>query len=437
MKKASLWIGATVIFLLTMILIFLLWGDRIMFWAAPKTVLASALTETYTQLEEQFQYSLLGLADHYIDPDGNYSLKGSFQFPHKLLGSVYGDMDLHIRLKNHQIAAYGKLEAADFPLALELYMDDTFFAANLKEMTKNQYFGITYETFLEDVQNIPLVGYFIPKSTLTDWNRSVQKIQKTMCWDYREPAFKNFEGISFEQLRLGILALPCTTEKRRITIDGNSYDCQTVTYEISNELLKKYMPEMHWKRDRSVTISFYLFDKKLIKLKADIENVHIDAELGINREDNIIVRYIDTSNETLSWTLSIETEQAAEIFSERWQLEKAKENSGSNLQLYSQYNLATQVWTVTLANPPEQADYTLAETNTGLRIRTERLDKILNLLMDNEILRTIPTISCDTTVQPGADVDIPEYQNIDKWSIEDLWNLVSSIGKLVGIQIAQ
>ena len=40
------------------------------------------------------------------------------------------------------------------------------------------------------------------------------------------------------------------------------------------------------------------------------------------------------------------------------------------------------------------------------------------------------------TIRKGSEISIPEYKNLDQWSLDDLKVLLGGIGSLIGIWVA-
>ncbi len=434
MRKRHPWFWIIILILVTFACVFYMAGDQILLFAFPKAVLAAALTDTCTQLETQFQYSLLTIAGKYIDPEWNYSAVGTFEISNDILGPVQSDFYLQLNGRKHQITADGTLGTSSANLDISLYADDIFFAVNANDLTKDKFYGITYKTFLEDIEKIPLIHYFIPKTTLSDWNRSIQKIQSGMAGNFPEFTVINADKKDMEQFQLAILALPCKFEQRILTIDGVVKKCQVLTYTITENLLKTHFPDTT--QLGSLDASFYLFDNKLAKIYIKSENNGVSNEIFFDfhqtLSDKIIsVHFIDGAANN-SWTVTSEMEKSSGIFTEKWTWSNTNSRNPIKCVLLSQYDLITKTWQLALDDSKGSINIALCETESGLQIHTDQFEEVLRRIVKAELPKSFSKIKCCMTMIPGSGIGIPEYVNLDEWSMEDLWNIISNVGSLSG-----
>ncbi len=393
-----------------------LWRDRILFCLAPKYVLVNAFSDTCVHLEKRWEKSFLYVMKNYIDPKGNYCATGTFQIPHKLLDIVDADVNLQINSENHQIAANGTIQASGQPLDISVYLDHAFLAANLKEITQNQFYGITYATFLQDIQNIPLVHYFIPEDTLQDWDRSLQQLRMQMNWNTLKLNLMSFSGKEIEQLRLGLLMLPCGIEKRAVNSGGIVLDCHALSYKISEDMVKSYFPAHSFLKEGDMDVIFYLFENRLIKIKLQHNNSLDSLEIDLleNPEENILVRYTNSTFTGDFSAFSLEFTESSEV----WKFSKNEEMLEASIQYYDFNN----AWKLSLKGTNIQSELILQETANGLYCQTD------SLIVDGLKLRNL-----SVAIEPGTNITIPQYYNLDKWTMDDLWNILIHTGELIGL----
>ena len=77
----------------------------------------------------------------------------------------------------------------------------------------------------------------------------------------------------------------------------------------------------------------------------------------------------------------------------------------------------------------EAISLNLSEAESGFRVMTQDFGKLMGWSGDK-------TYDCTMTIRKGSEISIPEYKNLDQWSLDDLKVLLGGIGSLIGIWVA-
>jgi len=210
----------------------LLWS-AVSTYFGPKAALTAALRDSMADLTYRFQNSPMQILIKGYDPQGQNTVQLDMTSSDKLLGEVSYDMLLQTDWKNNQFTASGTIAAANQSLNLSAYLNKEFAALTSDELLEGGYYGITFETFSEDLRSIPLLTFFLPEETLHSWESSVSKLE---AWSNRSFTVLEIPQISQEQMKmitLGILALKCGISEAEITLGDETLKCQQLTYSAS------------------------------------------------------------------------------------------------------------------------------------------------------------------------------------------------------------
>ena len=66
-----------------------------------------------------------------------------------------------------------------------------------------------------------------------------------------------------------------------------------------------------------------------------------------------------------------------------------------------------------------------------LTVISQNIAPFLNLFRKKAL--ESPVI-CTLSLQPGQEISVPQYKNLDQWSLEDLWIMIKGLGGLLGIK---
>lgn len=434
MKKTKWWIVLLAVLLVAVILA-VIFGDTILILAAPKAMLTKALTSTISQLDERFRMNPIRNTLDVYDPQGKYTAVMELDTANDLLGEISYDMTLQTDLTAHQAYAEGVVGFSDRDLSLSLYLNGDFVALSSPKLVNGNYYGITYETFSEDLGSFPLVKRLIPSATMQKWEDSLGNIQEVMNRSYEMPELSEAD---YKNLLMGILALKCRVEKAEYPLNGQQVPCYALTYGADGEQVKEllgHILDTESAQTAEVSACFYLYQNQLIALSVDgsagENHVRYILTLGEDPSTNdLTLKTSRTENgATNDMYLEVSTQQSGNHYAETLTITKNQAESNR-----ISYDWDTVTGDMTLNWNDVSIELNMTNTDAGLRIVTDDFGKLTDILLQKEE-GTAKTISCTMTLNKGSAIAEPAYKNLDQWSMEDLWILLSSIGELIGLKI--
>ena len=180
-KKLHHWWIPLILVALVLALLTVIFWDTILLIVAPKAVLTGAVRVAVSQLEERFEDDPLRILLNTLDAEGKYTADIQLNSEHPSAGSVSYDMSVQTHGQNKQIFAEGLINADDVQLNISCYLDTAFMAISSDELVDGRFYGITYDTFSQDIRSIPLLDFFVSDKKLAQWEASVKDIQEQIC----------------------------------------------------------------------------------------------------------------------------------------------------------------------------------------------------------------------------------------------------------------
>lgn len=434
-KKRKWWLLLLPVILLAAVLTGIFW-DEIVIRIAPKTVLTSALTKTFHSLEERFRDEPLRILAKNIDSDGKYTADVKMDTSYQLLGNSSYDMTVWVDLPAHQVLADGVIENGGKDLELSLYLDQDFMAVSSQELLQGDYYGINYESFASDIRSIPMLSFLIPEATLQEWEASILELREQMNRDCTLPKFPEITEDDLQKVMLGVLTFPCEVEREKVPVNGMTLDCYKLTYSASGAAVCEilgYIMDTQEAADGSVSASFFLCEKTLVKADfsgtAGENSVFYSLELGTDAAaDPLSVQAARNENgKQTDVTVKVHTQRSEQDFLETWDIS----NGEKEISVAYRWTPIIGDLELRIDDMQEPILLNLSETENSFCISTEDFGQLLDALDPKDKERG--AIACIMTVSKGSSIEVPSYNNLDQWSLEDFLKLLSGIGSLVGL----
>ena len=416
--------------------------DAIMIRVAPKAVLSSALSDVFSQLETRFQDNPLVTLVKFIDPEGKYTANVNLETSNPILGTVNYDMKVQTNGIQHQLFAEGNAGTSDKNLEFSLYLDPDFMAVSSQELVDGKYYGITYDTFSADIRSIPLLSFFVSDNILSQWDTSVQNVQEQMNRDFTIPQIPKVSEEDIQTLFLGILAMPCEIEERSISADDSFLVCKAISYTATGAQVNEFLADALYAEDAALTVTFYLHQKTLVQIRFSCisESQSDSYTLYLGMDPSVELLYLQAlqnksgiKNDT---TLTLETQRGEDRYVESWNICRSSNGFSENKTLSYDWASSSGTMRVTYSDMSQSMELNLAETENGLRIETEDLRQILRLIGANKQEGSASEpVPCVMTVGRGSQITTPAYRNLNQWSLEDFWTLLSGVGSWIGIDL--
>lgn len=404
----------------------LLWNSVTMY-LTPKAVLTSALRDSLADLEYRFQNSPMQTLMKGYDAQGQNTVQLDLHTSDNLLGDVSYDMMLQTDWNKNQITAQGTVATASQSLNLSAYLDKDFAALTSEELLEGGYYGITFDTFSEDLRSIPLLTFFLPEETLQSWETSVNKLE---AWMNRSVAFPEIPQISQQQLQmitLGILTLKCDISEAEVMLEDESLHCHRLTYAASGEQVSDILSQVlnaPPSDNGSISATFYLLDESLVK-------VELNGVSGENQINCVITLGKDPKTDALSLAVIQKQGEISKQFSASVSARKIADK-GIQEAVCIQDTSFTYIWdntngyTELFLPGKEQIDLILKEDDNGFCVQTKDFAPLFGF-------NSQKSYDCTMHISKGSQISQPEYKNLNTWSFQDLLTLISGIGSVLGI----
>ena len=424
--KGRWWILLLV--LLVLVLAAGVFWEELGLYIAPQTVLRAALGEAFDGLEQRGQESPIWILAKGYDENGRNTTQVLLDTDDDHLGQIQYDLLMHTDLIERQIAARGTVATNGNTLRLAAYLNRDYAALTSQDLLQGGYYGITYDTFVEDLRSIPLVSLLLPERTIVQWENGVAKLQELMNRSYSYPKIPQITKKEIELSAWSLLALKAEVSRENAVINGESLNCHKLTYSVSGPQAEQILGTLldTENLDNShLTVSFYLSEKALVKAELTgtdgKDHVSYLLTLGRNPEaDDFSFGAVKTEHGmTTRFSASVSTQ---------WEGERRLETICVNDAVFS-YEWNERTGDMALALPGrKKAALHLSEMENGFQIITPDFDKLMGWGSGKSGV-------CTMTIATGAEITAPVYKNLDQWSLEDLLVLLSGVGSLFGLQI--
>lgn len=420
------------------------WEDVLLLFA-PKAVLTASLTRVIDQLEDRFQDNPVRILWNALDSDGQYTAKVNMQTDNKLLGTVDYDMIIQTDLNAHRLHAAGSASTSHREIDLSLYMDTNYMAASSDGLVDGQYYGITYNSFPEDIRSIPLLRYMISDSLLNEWENSVNKIQEAMGREIKLPEIPKLEPDEIKALLFGCLALPCQTEETTFFLDDVIVNCKKMDYHLGGAEVGKVLSSLmnqSFGSDTSLVISFYLYEKSIVRIglicKSGVQDFNLKIDLGRNPLENpLAIAYSGRDPYTNTQIAGVvDTRRAENFYSERWEINKEYNGDKSVFSCQYIWDANNGEMKLRLDDVAEEVSLDLRECEEGIYVATDDVIGLVRMMTKSDSIKVLGNdVDCSMIISDGSQINKPEYKNLNQWSVSDFLELMGGIGSLISINL--
>lgn len=429
MKKQIKWWMIPLGFLSVILVASVLLWPTLRIYLAPKTVLTAALTDTCAELELRFAGSPLILLGSTLDLESGNTIDMSLDTSNDLLGSVRYDMAVQVQWKPRRILARGQASAQRKNIDLSVYLDGDFAALSSAGILQENYYGLTFDTFAEDISSNKLISFAFDDATLNQWTDQIRDLEAFMedSWEFPSVSMENIHNIL-----MGIFALKAQVDREDIMLSGVKQTCYVISFETNGaqiaaglDYLNTELP-ISLRADDEVDIYFWMVDDSVVKIDVSSDDMDLELYLGKDPLDDITLQYINADG---PMTVTVSTQPDDENYQETIQIIGTESTTVS----YN-WNLTTGDLALTFnrAGEVRSADFNLSPTENGFRVITEDFESLMHVLLG---IKDSADSHCVMTVSGGSEFGTPEYKNFSEWSLEDLVTLLSGVGGLFGLNI--
>ena len=404
-----------------------LFWDALVMLIAPKTVLSAAIQQAIFDLEIRWKESPFSVLAAAYDPEGKNSTVMNVSVSDDVLGNRNYQFELQTDLCHNQIQGEGAITGDALSLDVSVYLDDHFMALSSQDLPGDAYYGITYDTFTQDLESIPLVSFLLPQQTKAGWEQRIEKIESFMNQSRELPEIPNISRKDLQYITLGILALKCDISWENCEVDGFPVSCRKFVYSASGSQISPLVAKLLGVSSvdtGSLQAVFFLNEKVLARVElwaaSGEDSVSYCLDLGENLSEGSVAF-------GLTKVLGGETETFSASIVPSGEGESRVETVCVNDTAFS-YSWAKEIGKISLAIPGHDTiEAYLSSTDAELTIRTSDVPAILGTK------GTGKSYDCSLVVQKGAEINTPEYKNLDVWSLQDLLVLLEGAGSVLGL----
>lgn len=400
MEKKQYWVLLPAVIL---ILAAAVWAfqDTLVMYIAPQIPLSRALESTVVRLDEQIRESPLPIVLRGYDEDGRMGIHAELSDNDVPIGTLQIQSDL----EGGQMQLRGAFPEGSRLPSLELYANRDFVAITSDTLLRGGYYGITYETFSQDLQSIPLASLLISPQLRGEWEASVRDLQEKMNQAVSLPAIPQMK---LEELRPALLGLwVLRPEVRTVRLDEI---CWEVSYQVTGEtarfLWQKILKAPYTGREE-IRLTFYLRQNELVQIAFSGTAGERQMKCALKCSTDALSLDVQQADQGLSLASVQEGEWtrcticvSGKTYACQWQ----SQSGDLLLSLPGKEDIALNL------SPAEQ----------GFHVRSNDL----GTLMDSKLFRDS---TWDVTVVKGTEVTAPPYKNMDQWSFEDLLILLNGV----------
>lgn len=412
-KKKALWVMLAAVVAIWLAFVWF-YRDVLVMYIAPQAALGDAIRNTCTELEAYYQETPFPILLKGYDSEGKQSVHMELR---PTAGSEpRGELQLQVDLKNNQILLEGSLPDQPKLGNISLYMSRDCAALTSGALLGGGYYGITYETFPQDLRSIPLVSFLVSGKLIDQWEGEVNALQKKMDFHVNLPQVPE---VNLEPLKMAPSALWLMRGKvsaETIDVDGQMRSCYKVTYHVKEETARRVweqIAEAPFPEGTSLCLTCWLHQKELVKLDltAQIGQERMSCLLTRNADGNAFSLDLAASGSQIAMSTRAEGEWRSDVF-----------RLDGKVYAY-QWNRGTGDLVLTLPGSPP-VPVNLTEAEGGFQVESAELDKLVpTQLLSGRI--------CTATITRGAAITQPEFKNLSQWSLEDLLIFLNGVWTVI------
>lgn len=430
MKKKNLWVLLAALIAVWGTAVTVYW-DTLVMYVAPQIPLTAAFQQVIDDLDARYQEGPLPIFLQGYDEGGLQTV----QLELEDASGAKGALDVQVDLIQNQIFAEGTLPDETGLGELSLYLDRDYAALTSDKLLAGGFYGITYDTFGQDMQNVvgtletyaSYAAWILPRaqiqkleegmdtvrSSVREMTELVNSLQGKMSWEIDLPTVPKIDVEALKAAPTALWALRGKVCTKEMEIDGQKLPCYEVVYRVEGETAETLwglISTEPFPENGMVQLNCVLYQKSLIQieLRAAAFDRQISGKLTLGenaKTDNLALEINAPEVGIISASLRQEGE---------WRALRLDETAIS-------YQWDPQTGNLALQLPGRKAAaMKLSETEKGFRIESTQLDRLLKL-------NFLSDYTCTAAVSRGASIQPPEFKKLDQWSIPDFLVLLNGL----------
>ena len=406
-----------VLILIPAVLAFLVFSDRdFRIRLMPRSAVRSAVLETADVLNARFAgnpvlhiASSMNWADqalHFHFPEENG--RGVLHLQPRILSGVWAGERLNARF----------------------FADGEGIAAASDQLTAGKWYGIRYDSFAQDISQIPLISWILSESLLRQWESGLSDLQARFLAEFGFPAVPSVSREDLSRLTFALASMKAEVKRTAISLGNSTQNCLRIHFR-SDELLSPLLPRSG---QGDAACTFYLRNGQLIltDITAESEGQKIRFQLeseGDPATDPIRLLYsCEEAGKGTPVSAEILSQIRSGILTESWTIRAA----GGTLAFSYRYDPASGAATVS-SGESEPAALLFHPGDEGFHLETGDFPQIAAMLFAPDFSLPDTMSRCILDVHPDSAPERPEFLTPKDWSTEDLLTLLEGLGSVLNI----
>lgn len=473
-KKLKWWHIAVPAVLVVAIAAVLLLGPFFIY-LAPKTVLARAFGQTMTDLSARAEGTPMTVMSKAYDESRKNTVKVEYDIFQEMLGNMSIAMDAKVDSSINQGLIGIELENMGQTVDMNLYMDREVAAFNMDMFTGEDYYGIYYDTFSDDIRANDFMFNTIGEENVEILEGAVDLIDQLMSLEVITP---EQQAESLKKYGEVILAFAEEKDvqvgKAEASVDGKSKNCKTVAFTITREECAELMLELidvaetdpvmiYYYKSSSMDINAENWKDTLDELREELEDVEDEGEecvftfylhggkvvqadvayeepdnewlvsvnLGSNAaaEDIVISGEFAEDDEEKSFEITLSTQKDGDVIAEKLHIVAQEDGEDPfELELGYEWDRESGDFILSFQDNDEisgELECVLEELENGYHFGIPAVEDLVESMgEDPEGIE----MSIDITMTTGAEIEVPKtIKDIAKMTEMELMSIASKI----------
>ena len=483
-QRLKWWMIAIPVVAALAIVVACMWG-QIMLWVSPGVMLAKASVNTNADLKDRLQGTPLAMMAGVINQKGKYTSNIQLGIQESQIGGMDLDMTIRTDQLQGQQDLTGKLTLMGESFDVSAYLDQDCLALGTSILKDGQYYGITFDTLSGDLRASPLFSS-MSEAHMEAFEQSILMLRdqlrlasgengKELASKIQQVFLNFYSGIKLEtghrKLELNGVSRNCSVVSFRMTQEDladlmeNSIaileqdervqsiygleSAEAGTDEFRDEVRNSYGELIQTLRNDSLInaeCSYYIYGNHLVAIgveaDCEVEGERYPGYWLLSFGENPAVDDItltlesekESTGERIHYVCTLNTRKSAVSCGETLTIQM--EDGGSLREVLSAsylWDRATGDMTLDFSMDEDQ-DETVAFSHTislkeqpnGFRADLGNIMEIASRFEDAEVL-PYDSMNLAIGVVAGAEITKPEYVNLDQWSKDDLFELISGL----------
>lgn len=471
-KNRIKWWHITIPVVLVVVIVAVLLLGPFFIYLFPKTVLAKAFAETANDLSVRAEGTPLTVMRKAYDETQKNTVKVDCCIFQQMLGELCIEMDAKVDSSINQSQIGIQLGMMGQEVDMNLYMDREVAAVNMDMLTGDDYYGIYYDTFSQDIRNNEFMFETIGEENVEVLEEAVDMVDQLMGLEAITP---EQQAESLKKYGEVILAFAEEKDvqvgKAEVSVDGKNKNCKTVAFSITREEYAELMLQLidiaetdpmmiYYYKSFSMDFECEKWQDELDKFREELEDFEDDGEecvftfylhggkvvqvdvayeepdnkwlvcvnFGSNAavEDIIISGEFAEDEDENSFEITLSTEKEDDVITETLHI-VTQEDGDDPYELELGYEWDRESGDLRLRFQEEEIscelDCILEELENGYRFSIPAVEDLIESM--GEDTKAIE-MSIDITMTTGAEIEVPEsIKDIAKMTGMDLMSIAS------------